>query len=469
MATTSINHSRGKQPLDPRPGVMAYLWGTAAATFLVVAAVVWTDATEGVGELSIVASWAIASLAGDLFAVRLGRSVSLTMGLSMALACAMVLSPGQAAIVAALGCLDPRELRGEVSVAQSLFNRGQVSCATAAAALVFHASSGNVQVWPSVLVWSLLALGADFLVNATFIVLALRLRDGTSLSFAFRKLFGADALQTGILYLSLGLMAPVIAVVYMSAGFWGVAASLGPLWIAHTALERSEDLQGATNRLARKDVAIQQATERVVEERRDERRAIAGDLHDEVLPALFKVHLMGQVLKQDLAAGRLLELEDDLPELLSATSHAQRATRQMVSNLRTSPIGSRGLISSIQFLAAQLETAGAPSFELNLAHPGGSERAQLVIYQVAREAMTNAARYSRAKRIVVALRNDNGLLRIAVQDDGVGFDLSTTSSGLPHFGLLLMRERCESVGGIFDIDARLGHGVTITAAIPPDA
>jgi len=391
------------------------------------------------------------------------------MGLSMALACAMVLSPGQAAVASALGCLDPRELRGEISVAQSLFNRGQVSCATAAAALVFHASPGNVRVWPAVLVWSLLALGADFLVNTTFIVPALRLRDATTLSLAFRKMFGADPVQTAILYLSLGLMAPVIATVYAAAGFWGVAASLAPLWIARTALERSEDLQGATNRLARKDLAIQQGTERVVDERRDERRAIAGDLHDEVLPALFKVHLMGQVLKQDLAAGRLLELEDDLPELLGATSHAQQATRQMVSNLRASPIGARGLVPSIEFLAGQLESAGAPRFELDLAHPGGSERAQLVIYQVAREAMTNAARYSRAKRVTVTLRNDNGLLRIAVRDNGVGFDPSTTSSGLPHFGLLLMRERCESVGGVFDIDARLGQGVTITAAVPPDA
>jgi len=275
--------------------------------------------------------------------------------------------------------------------------------------------------------------------------------------------------QTAILYLSLGLMAPVIATVYAAAGFWGVAASLAPLWIARTALERSEDLQGATNRLARKDLAIQQGTERVVDERRDERRAIAGDLHDEVLPALFKVHLMGQVLKQDLAAGRLLELEDDLPELLGATSHAQQATRQMVSNVRASPIGARGLVPSVEFLAGQLESAGAPRFELDLAHPGGSERAQLVIYQVAREAMTNAARYSRAKKVTVTLRNDNGLLRIAVRDNGVGFDPSTTSSGLPHFGLLLMRERCESVGGVFDIYARLGQGVTITAAVPPDA
>ena len=51
--------------------------------------------------------------------------------------------------------------------------------------------------------------------------------------------------------------------------------------------------------------------------------ALAGELHDEVLPALFKVHLMGQVLKQDLASGQLLQLEEDLPGLLDATLVAQ--------------------------------------------------------------------------------------------------------------------------------------------------
>ena len=46
---------------------------------------------------------------------------------------------------------------------------------------------------------------------------------------------------------------------------------------------------------------------------------VAGELHDEVLPPLFKVHLMGQVLRQDLDSGQLLNLDCDLPELLSAT------------------------------------------------------------------------------------------------------------------------------------------------------
>ncbi len=95
-------------------------------------------------------------------------------------------------------------------------------------------------------------------------------------------------------------------------------------------------------------------------ERKDERLALAGELHDEVLPSLFKVHLMGQVLKQDLAAGRLLELDDDLPELLLATDAAQRAIRDLLGDLRRSPLGAAGLVPTVRMLVDQLAAAGAP-------------------------------------------------------------------------------------------------------------
>ena len=71
-----------------------------------------------------------------------------------------------------------------------------------------------------------------------------------------------------------------------------------------------------------------QATDSLANERRDERQVLAGELHDEVLP-LFKVHLMGQVLRQDLDSGRQI-----LPELLTATEMAQSAIRDVVRGLR---------------------------------------------------------------------------------------------------------------------------------------
>ena len=71
---------------------------------------------------------------------------------------------------------------------------------------------------------------------------------------------------------------------------------------------------GEANRaIAQKERALSLVVNRIADERRDERLTLAAGIHDEVLPPLYKVHLMGQVVKNDLASGRLLDLEADVP------------------------------------------------------------------------------------------------------------------------------------------------------------
>jgi signal transduction histidine kinase len=285
---------------------------------------------------------------------------------------------------------------------------------------------------------------------------------------ALATMFGAAPLQSALLYVSLGLLAPVVAVLYVTEGPWGLVACLVPLALARATLLDAERLQHARKRLTLKDQALREATEQVAEERRDERMVLAGELHDTVLPALFKVHLMGQVIRQDLASGRLLELDNDIPELIQATTVAQSSVRRIVSNLRRSPIGPGGLLPSIEALTRQLEVSGAAPFSVELSEVGGSDRAQLVIYQVAREAMTNAARYARADLIRVELWSDDGLIRLLVSDDGRGFEVDRPRPA-DHFGLELMRERVEAVGGSLVVNSRLGQGTAVSVAVPPDA
>ncbi len=469
MATAVKSQSSTSAKARGNGRLRAYLWIASVLSISLVMVVVvrgWNDVTTNVG---VVIVWTLAAAVADLFAVRLRKSITLTMSFTVTLAAAMVLAPAQAALVAFFGSIDRRELRGELSLSQVLFNRGQVACATTAAALVFAQSPFELIAWPAVLIWALLGLGADFLVNAAFVVSGIAVRDSVNPQRALRVLFGTAPIQTIILYVFLGCMAPLIGVAYTLAGVWGLAVSLMPVWLARQSLERTESLGVASSRLAVKDEAIRQATDRVVEERRDERMALAGELHDEVLPALFKVHLMGQVLKQDLASGQLLQLEEDMPALLEATLTAQAAVRRVVGSLRSSPIGSNGLEGAIRSIAHEFEASGSPRIELDLSDVAGSERAKLVVFQVAREALANAAKYSQASRIWVRVWSDDGLLRLSVADDGTGFEISRAEGRPSHYGLQLMRERVEATGGSLVLDVRLGEGVTVSVAVPPDA
>ncbi len=417
------------------------------------------------GRWSEIALWAAVALAADLMLVRVGKGVTLTMSLPVSLAAALLFPPAFAAIVAFAGCFDPMEIRGESSLSRAVFNRSQVALATTAAAFTFRVGDVNAAVWPAVALWSLIALAADFAVNAACVVPTIVLRDRVSPLMAVRHLFGSAPADSTILYVSMGLVAPLIAAIYLAAGGWGLVFCLVPLALARGGLIRAERLHEAKERVARKDEALRRTTESVSEERRDERVALAGELHDEVLPPLFKVHLMGQVLKEDLDAGRLLDLDSDIPELLAATAASQAAVRHVVDRLRRSSLGPEGLVGTIRLLAEHLQSSGAPPVDLFLEDMDGSDEALLVLYQVAREALTNAAKYSKAMRITVRMWEEDRTGRLIVTDSGIGFETSKVDLR-NHFGLQLMKERVESRGGRLVVESRLGEGTTLAAKVP---
>jgi signal transduction histidine kinase len=268
-----------------------------------------------------------------------------------------------------------------------------------------------------------------------------------------------------IRYVGIGLMAPLIATIWIYSGAFGLAAFFFPLALAWSAYRQAEKLAEVGGRLEDKNRSLLVALEQVASERRDERLALAGELHDQVLPALFKVDLMAQVLRQDLADGRLLELEEDLPPLSEAAAAAAHATRELTNDLRESSLGPGGLAAALRSIAGELESASATRFDLNLADVSASETTQLVAYQVGREAMINASKHSQADRVVVRLEGDADTIRLTVIDEGVGFSPRVASKPL-HFGLQLMAERADAAGGRLTIDSLIGRGTTVSLALP---
>jgi signal transduction histidine kinase len=468
MATTTASgdlQNPTTRGADDSFAIRIFQWASSLAILVFLGLLVISERADLDGSLPEIALWTSVALGADLMLVRVGKGVTLTMSLPVSLAAALLFAPAFAAIVAFVGCLDPMEVRGESSVSRAIFNRSQVALATTAAAFVFHISDVNPAAWPAIALWSLLALAADFAVNAAFVVPTIVLRGGASPLTAVRLLFGSAPADSTVLYVSMGLVAPLIAAIYLAAGGWGLVFCLVPLALARGGLVRAERLHEAKERVATKDEALRRTTESVGEERRDERVALAGELHDEVLPPLFKVHLMGQVLKEDLDAGRLLDLDADIPELLAATAASQAAIRHVVDHLRRSSLGPEGLVGTIRLLTEHLQSSGAPPVDLFLEDLDGSDEALLVLYQVAREALTNAAKYSKAGRITVRIWEEDHTGRLIVSDTGVGFETSNVDLR-NHFGLQLMKERVESGGGKLVVESRLGEGTTVAAKVP---
>lgn len=467
MATTSA----GMRPGEGHPGPSStggdlFFW-TASVGLIVVLAAYAVAGWVTVEPLELLV-WVVAALAADLMVVRFDQGFTFSMSLPVTLAAAMTLGPAPAGVVAFLGCLDPVEFRGGSSLSRALFNRSQVACATVVAGVVFQVVGVTPSDWPIVLVAALLALSTDFVVNGLWTLLALWARQESFPRHGMVSLFGSVPARGAAVYLLVGLYAPVLALVAQEAGVTGLVIGMAPLVLARASLESQEGLARVGRRLVSKDRAIRSSLDSIASERREERRAIAGELHDEVLPALFKVHLMGQVIRQDLSSGRLLQLEDDVPELLAATEAAQHAMREVVAGLRQSPLGPSGLISALQAVADNLGTLGGPRVVIDVDLGPIDTPATLAVFSVAREAMMNAAKHARASLVAVRGWTADGRFNLVVEDDGVGFDpLQDGPEG--HFGLLMMRERVESVGGTLDLDSRLGRGTRVRVSVPSPA
>jgi signal transduction histidine kinase len=378
---------------------------------------------------------------------------------------ALLLSPIQLALVALFGSFDPHDHGGDATIDRAVFNQCNVSiCAFTASALTHLLSRAPAQSL-AVIPLAIVGLLADLVPNYVLIGLAISSANREPFGHALRRL-SVGGLADQLLMLggsaALGIM---LGVTYGEIGGAALAVFVLPVFLSQRMLSRSQLAIDTERTYRSREAAISQLTERIHEERTDERRLIAADLHDEVLQPLFKVSLMAHVLKADLSNGKLLELDDDLPELLSAAEVAAGSLRELIGDLRKSSLGGGGLPAAISALVRRV--ADGTTMRLHakvIAPPATDPVVGLALYHIAKEALTNSASHSRAKNCWLSLDRDEGWLMLALSDDGEGFDPSLERLG--HYGISIMRERANLIGGTFELNAAPGQGCRIKVRVP---
>lgn len=445
------------------------LWGVTLGLGLLLCATVIPAALHSrletgapLGELVV---WLAFVLFADLLAVPLTSEVLFTMSLPVLLAAGMVFQPWVAATLAMAGYVDAREFRGGICVQRALLNRFQVALSAMAASWVFHALGGSANNWPSVLIPAALALATDCLLNATLTASAVSLVSGVALPEALRALPLGPGPQFVLTYVCSGMLALLLATLYEYVGVWGLVVGVAPVLLAGQMLAEARRALDTSRALHEKSRAFRAVTEQVVAERHDERHRIACSLHDDVLQSLHYLTLHAQVIREDLRHGRLLQLEEDVPMLLRASQETADLTRGVIKDLRSSPLGRGGVAATLLQLAEQLrdEFRGRITTDISPIH--GDDILQTTIYQVGREALTNAVRHSNAREIAIALDETNNRISLAVTDDGRGCD-DVEAGRADHFGIHLMKERVSNVNGELSLESSSGMGTRVRAEFP---
>jgi two-component system sensor histidine kinase UhpB len=231
-------------------------------------------------------------------------------------------------------------------------------------------------------------------------------------------------------------------------------------------LPDSIDGVAETEEVARIELAFVRMIRRLEAERRragsaalraqeEERARVARDLHDEVNQSLTGLLLRLEAMREAAPP----ELEPELEETRSLANRAMRELLSLARQLRPTALDDLGLAAAI---AGQVEQLRHSGFEAELVSDGDfsnlDDDVQLVVYRVAQEALTNAARHSGATRIAVGLRRSGDGVELEVADDGRGFAFEQSERGL---GIAGMRERALLIGAELTIESRPGEGTTV--------
>jgi signal transduction histidine kinase len=474
MTGQTLTHAGDTPPNSSLPSpeprnVRILEWSVTGLTLCVLATLLGTGWGWNSGSLNAWdgVSWGALLLLVDLAPVRYSDQMQVTMSLPLLLAAGMILSPPQVAIIAFLGSIDPRELRRRISPQRSLFNRSVIALSSLAASAAFHSFGVRIDSWPAVLPITLLCVVIDTSLNWGLVSLAQSFASRKPLQVALRGMVGPSIPEFALTYVSFGLGSLLIASADIKLGVWGLIASLALLALARQMFAHRREANRAAEVVAAKDRALIAMTARIAEERKDERARVAGALHDDVLGGLYQIELSSEVLRQDLGQGRLLELESDLPQLTDATRGAAAAMRKIIRDLRCGPLAAGELDTTLRLLVDDVASRTRATLVHDLQEIEAPPLVQLVLYQVAKEALENAIRHSRASEIRVRLKmdDDGAAVRVVVTDDGLGFDRSTVDS-TSHYGLQLMKERIEAVGGVLLIESARGAGTLVAARLP---
>ena len=203
---------------------------------------------------------------------------------------------------------------------------------------------------------------------------------------------------------------------------------------------------------------------KLVEVQEAERRALTTELHDRVGQNLSGLSINLQNMKAMLSgemAQTLTAKFDDAQKLVQDTT---RHVRDIMAELYIPELEDYGLAVALETYAERAALRG--NLELiadlpDLEHPLRSD-VQIAFFRAAQEAISNVLKHSNATRLEVSLEEHDGKVILTIEDNGRGFEIETVSQREAQtWGLKIMRERIESIGGNVEIESRVGLGTRV--------
>jgi signal transduction histidine kinase len=286
------------------------------------------------------------------------------------------------------------------------------------------------------------------------------------LPYAAIALKRGDELQTAAIYGTPVEAALTLPLVYQAETIGQLTLGPRQRGEAFTSADRRllEDLArqiGVAAHAVQLTADLQRSRERLVTTREEERRRLRRDLHDGLGPALggllLKLDALGDELRCDPAQATTL-----LSAIKADLQEAVADVRRLVYALRPPALDELGLVGALRLLASHYQR---PDLQVALdapdVLPSLLAAAEVAVYRIVQEALTNVVRHAQASACVVSLAMGDGL-EVSVSDNGQGMPAQQPVG----VGLLSMRERATELGGECAITSVSGEGTVVRAWLP---
>ena len=401
----------------------------------------------------------------ELVPVPLWRGMHMSMTFPVLLVVGILNPPVAAGLVALLGSFDPREFKGEVSLLRALFNRCQIALSVFAASVVFHSIADIQSPTLVLLLAAVLAAVADYVVNTTLVTIGASIMFSAPPSQVWRELRVGRLSEFLVSYLGLGLLGLVLAKFFHQVQFWAVPVFLLPLLFARQMFFRSRALEEAHKELQDREQVLLALSNRMAEERQDERAQIAAFLHDDLAQLLFRLSIEVDIARRQLRSGNLEATSMSLEKIRDTKNRTADRIRALIRDLHRSPLGHAGLADALRGFIDEIGKDSGVRFHTDVTESQLPPPIALLVYHIAREGVMNAMKHSGATNVWIDLRMEDDDVLLTIRDDGVGFDIDAPGPE-GHFGLAMMRERAQVAGGTYSVESARGRGTTISVRVP---
>ena len=197
--------------------------------------------------------------------------------------------------------------------------------------------------------------------------------------------------------------------------------------------------------------------------REDERHRLARNLHDELGALLTAAKLDVARIKRRLL-NQPTETTERLSHLDSVLNSSIALGRGIIEDLRPSTLSNLGLTATLQILLRDFSERSGVKVISTLEVVELTHAAELVVYRMVQEGITNISKYAAAKTVWVSMSAVGGTAHISVRDDGVGFD--TKAGAKSAYGLVGMHYRVAAARGQLTVASEPGVGTTLSLNLP---